>query len=100
MGTTGFSLGAGCLLYKTYVDDIFAGAQERKLTMKNELCTLLHSARIELNTWAANQCALMPRRSQISHVSVSNVHFSERIGRSLSADPVLLSGWRLTGPPS
>ncbi|XP_066585483.1 uncharacterized protein [Prorops nasuta] len=55
-------LGAKCLTHNTYVDDVFSGADNLvgAKAKRNELITLLQSAGMELNKWAANDQSLDP----------------------------------------
>ncbi|XP_076298585.1 uncharacterized protein LOC143217827 [Lasioglossum baleicum] len=60
-----FPLGASCLNSNTYVDDIFAGADDLSdaLKTRQELVDMLHTAGIELDKWAANHNDLLPTKS-------------------------------------
>ncbi|XP_066595397.1 uncharacterized protein [Prorops nasuta] len=63
-----FPLGARCLCYNSYVDDVFAGSDDlsRALKKRDELVSLLHSAGMELDKWAANDTSLLPVSSSSS----------------------------------
>ena len=65
-----FPLGAQCLENNTYVDDIFAGANELSgaASKRRELTELLSSAGIELDKWAANDIDLLPEHLKQLHV--------------------------------
>ncbi|XP_076660848.1 uncharacterized protein LOC143364322 [Halictus rubicundus] len=60
-----FPLGAACLNSNTYVDDIFAGADDLSdaLKTRQELVDMLRTAGIELDKWAANHNDLLPTKS-------------------------------------
>ena len=57
-----FSLGSKCLKANTYVDDTFSGAHEIVVAIqkRDELRSLLRTAGIELDKWAANSSELLP----------------------------------------
>ncbi|XP_011883742.1 PREDICTED: uncharacterized protein LOC105570900, partial [Vollenhovia emeryi] len=57
-----FPLGARCLENYTYVDDVFAGADDLALAVKkrSELVELLGLAGFPLDKWAANHPSLLP----------------------------------------
>ncbi|XP_046142527.1 uncharacterized protein LOC123987999 [Osmia bicornis bicornis] len=63
-----FPLGAQCLIYNTYVDDTFSGADELAVAVRTrrELIDLLKSAGVELDKWAANHADLLPGNTQQS----------------------------------
>ncbi|XP_066592980.1 uncharacterized protein [Prorops nasuta] len=57
-----FPLGSICLMEDTYVDDIFAGANELSdaLQKRREVCSMLETAGIHLDKWASNCPDLIP----------------------------------------
>ncbi|XP_011859248.1 PREDICTED: uncharacterized protein LOC105556757 [Vollenhovia emeryi] len=57
-----FPLGARCLEHYTYVDDVFAGADDLSFAMRkrSEVVELLGLAGFSLDKWAANHPSLLP----------------------------------------
>ncbi|XP_017892659.1 uncharacterized protein LOC108632519 [Ceratina calcarata] len=60
-----YPLGASCLNNNTYVDDIFAGADELSAAkrIREELVSMLRAAGVELDKWAANHADLLPSQA-------------------------------------
>ncbi|XP_070525097.1 uncharacterized protein [Cardiocondyla obscurior] len=89
-----FPQGAQCLRSQTYVDDIFGGAdclyeaqRERK-----ELISLLKTAGIELDKWAANHNSLLPenlKRQEISNTEIPKETFETVKTLGIQWDPFL-----------
>ncbi|XP_043487121.1 uncharacterized protein LOC122514393 [Polistes fuscatus] len=80
---TRFPLGARCLQTETYVDDIFAGADDIATAIRKrvDIVELLASAGIQLDKWAANYSELLPDAvRQVAEKSIENNQTVKTLG--------------------
>ncbi|XP_043494166.1 uncharacterized protein LOC122519065 [Polistes fuscatus] len=80
---TRFPLGARCLQTETYVDDIFAGADDIATAIRKrvDIVELLASAGIQLDKWAANYSELLPDAvRQVAEKSIENDQTVKTLG--------------------